>query len=1421
MILYFTDDRNEPRKINATRAIKQLYPTSFYSGTTAQKQEQLALLKQAPQAPPVVELGSDSARFVNNLGRRQFQFAYCYVYTDGERSAFSPWSDVAFNNLGIDSSGRPIFTVNQYNKITVTVDTKVTDVNKIRIYVKESANGAWQFVEEIDNDSSVSTIDYDFYNDAIYTPVTEFEYGKNFDNVPDRGQAISIVGGRCVIGNYTDGNNIPEIVMEANPYSKPVQLTPTIDVTNSSASNAPLNETYNSVDLEIDLSNLPEKLEQDAVFTIDFYVAPKRIDFALNTTITLTGFEGVTSKTFYINSVKLSVKDCQIQKTVSATTGTTRADIAAAILAAIEGGSYTMDIAPVQYANAATSTPLYSNVGLSTLDRYASFTGNLTIGCGGGSYNSGTQILSTRLKVNNISASINRTFASTSPYQSYPFSANQIINNFADAALGPASTWVQWNVSKNSSTINYTLPIKTFKSDQYHNLGIVYADNRGRLSSVVKVPTTFVSYMGGETQLEYQTRLDLRIQSLAPVWATRYHIVYSDQRREFIQYSVSEAFSQAKANSTTNPDGNYIAVSLRSLLGKAYSYVDATGAKMSFDGTADFEISRGDVLKILRYFDNSLNQEIYPANYKFNVVDFAFYASEDETPIDSDSGAISLERRTGWFVLLKDEEYQGFNSSAIDAGTDFWSKDCIVEVEKQNPISNSDVYRELGISFPITNRRHEGTRDFFDGATINGVVNNPAFSTLKMFLSDDPVFEGDVVTNGVTESTVTRVYEAPNGKYLFTIPASYSNALTTLTITNYEDTIVSITEGNVYLSPRQVRLNELTAGVPDKTKLNGNRRELIYLESMNFSDFFPSNMMSFGRAHIYDPSYKRRFRVSELVYSEEQSFDTERLTLSSFNPLLANFKTLNTAFGAVRAIVNNQDSCHIIMTSKCFVIPVGRNVVEYDDGNANTTISNQFLGQEASYMGDYGCGDNPESVYSFQNRTYFADKNSGKICQIGGDGISLISENQMDGWWETTLKAARLASVSKIFSAVNTHNDTLLFSGKRFEVYDIEVDYDDGVASPTNTTATNLQVPATGDIKANFVVDESVTFNNTRPDAGAYSAPYNKGVMFLDDPTQKVIMFSDVSLTDPTDKGILISTYDKSIILTGSINTTNGSVLINQSDPYLTGFVTTDPTLVDGSEYNAVYSLKDKRWITFITMYPEMMESVANALYVFNTGNIYAVDSSSYNNFFGTTSDTVVASTFNNNDSMMKVFTAFSIEGDNTADVTFDNDSGVAENTYSSSVMATDFDNIEGYKYISIPRNTLYNESKGLVSLGIPAVINASGIITFDHIVSNIPFRIGGTVWRVRGTTATASALTVLSIDSRRQIRLSANPTSFLQAGDIILVAEPNAVSGEEMRDILLNFTANFDPTSYFEITAFNSRFANSKLHNELINQNS
>lgn len=187
----------------------------------------------------------------------------------------------------------------------------------------------------------------------------------------------------------------------------------------------------------------------------------------------------------------------------------------------------------------------------------------------------------------------------------------------------------------------------------------------------------------------------------------------------------------------------------------------------------------------------------------------------------------------------------------------------------------------------------------------------------------------------------------------------------------------------------------------------------------------------------------------------------------------------------------------------------------------------------------------------------------------------------------------------------------------------------------------------------------------------------------------------------------------------------------------------------------------------------------------------------------------------------MKVFTAFSIEGDNTADVTFDNDSGVAENTYSSSVMATDFDNIEGYKYISIPRNTLYNESKGLVSLGIPAVINASGIITFDHIVSNIPFRIGGTVWRVRGTTATASALTVLSIDSRRQIRLSANPTSFLQAGDIILVAEPNAVSGEEMRDILLNFTANFDPTSYFEITAFNSRFANSKLHNELINQNS
>jgi hypothetical protein len=260
------------------------------------------------------------------------------------------------------------------------------------------------------------------------------------------------------------------------------------------------------------------------------------------------------------------------------------------------------------------------------------------------------------------------------------------------------------------------------------------------------------------------------------------------------------------------------------------------------------------------------------------------------------------------------------------------------------------------------------------------------------------------------------------------------------------------------------------------------------------------------------------------------------------------------------------------------------------------------------------------------------------------------------------------------------------------------------------------------------------------------------------------------------------------------------------------------PVLIDGSEFCAVYSLKDKRWLTFLDMFPDMMSSVSNKFFAFKNGNIYALDSTDYNTYFGTEYDSKVSATFGFNDSMMKVYNSFSIEGDKTADVTFDNSSGVA-NDFSSSVLATDFLDVEGYKYISIPRNSLYSEAKNAVSLGEVDVVNASGIITFDHIISNIPFRIGGIVGRVRAGVYTESVLTVLSIDSRRQIRLSANPTSFLTAGDIVVVKEPNDVSGEEARDILLNFTATFEPTEYFEVTAFNAIYETSELHNEQVNQ--
>ena len=94
-LTYFTDGDTDPKKINVTKALLGTgYPyksAGVYNYTDEEKLVCITTAKQPPLNPPTLAFTTvaDQDSFVYD---EYFQFAYQYVYEDGEVSALSPYS---------------------------------------------------------------------------------------------------------------------------------------------------------------------------------------------------------------------------------------------------------------------------------------------------------------------------------------------------------------------------------------------------------------------------------------------------------------------------------------------------------------------------------------------------------------------------------------------------------------------------------------------------------------------------------------------------------------------------------------------------------------------------------------------------------------------------------------------------------------------------------------------------------------------------------------------------------------------------------------------------------------------------------------------------------------------------------------------------------------------------------------------------------------------------------------------------------------------------------------------------------------------------------------------------------------------------------------------------------------------------------
>lgn len=216
VFLLWTDDLNPPRMINLNRA--KAYAVNGFDDSD------ISLIKSPPLAPPSFSLSSTETEEENNLEERFLRFATRFEYLDGEKSALSSFTEVAFKAkpfLYDYSTSSNESMVNNFNSVLLSFETGGKNVKSVDVVFKESGSSDIFLVESYNKSKQGwdddDIVNINFINDKTYEKLPEQQLFRLYDAVPLLAKAQEMIGNRIVFGNYTSDYNIEDC--DGNPIA--------------------------------------------------------------------------------------------------------------------------------------------------------------------------------------------------------------------------------------------------------------------------------------------------------------------------------------------------------------------------------------------------------------------------------------------------------------------------------------------------------------------------------------------------------------------------------------------------------------------------------------------------------------------------------------------------------------------------------------------------------------------------------------------------------------------------------------------------------------------------------------------------------------------------------------------------------------------------------------------------------------------------------------------------------------------------------------------------------------------------------------------------------------------------------------------------------------------------------------------------
>ena len=228
-LLYWTDNNNEPKKINIDSGIKLNQPgyvSSAQAYTSLTDSYEITLIRRPIIYAPAITKTYDATYTNNFIATNSWLFAWQYIYFDGEISVlgeFSTASKLNTNQLGI---------ADNYNYIACALSLNETipqTVRIIRLVTKNQSTSVTNVIKTYDklvsttpftNHNSGIQLVFNYYGDIVGETIGSVMASTPYHSVPIRSVTVESAVNRIMLGNNLSGYD--------TPISTSLQITQTI-----------------------------------------------------------------------------------------------------------------------------------------------------------------------------------------------------------------------------------------------------------------------------------------------------------------------------------------------------------------------------------------------------------------------------------------------------------------------------------------------------------------------------------------------------------------------------------------------------------------------------------------------------------------------------------------------------------------------------------------------------------------------------------------------------------------------------------------------------------------------------------------------------------------------------------------------------------------------------------------------------------------------------------------------------------------------------------------------------------------------------------------------------------------------------------------------------------------------------------------